>query len=109
MYTGVGYEGAFLQGALFQHEGKKWNQAGQKGGAKYTKKVLSLHTFSTVSQPGFHSFSYYGILTLCAVNYKLIHPQLNSLSLEPNLNTADAHLLPSSTHSQSGKQACVPG
>ena len=55
------------------------------------------------------SVSYYGILTLYAVNYKLIHPQLNSLSLEPNLNTADTHLLPSSTHSQSGKQACVPG
>lgn len=53
MYTGVGYEGAFLQGALFQHEGKKWNKASQKGGAKYTKKVLSLHTFSTVSQLGF--------------------------------------------------------
>lgn len=36
MQRGVRYEGAFLQGALFQLEGEKWNQASQKGGTKYT-------------------------------------------------------------------------
>lgn len=34
-----------LQRTLFQHEGKKWNQTGQKGGAKYTKRSSPYHTF----------------------------------------------------------------
>lgn len=74
------------------------------------KKALSFtYWFSKVSQFGFRSVTYCEILTLCAVNHKLIPPQISDPSLQPNLNSADTHLLCCPTHSTRGKQACVPG
>ena len=74
-----------------------------------TQKGTILYLFSKVSQFGFHSVTHCEILTLFAVNYKLIHPQISDLSLQPNLNSADTHLTCSPTHSIRGKQAYVPG